>query len=62
MNPPQLLDGKSVATTVLDECRAEAAALLEKGIRPGLAVVLVGNDPASQVYVGSKTQIGRAHV
>ncbi|MCX8495533.1 MAG: bifunctional methylenetetrahydrofolate dehydrogenase/methenyltetrahydrofolate cyclohydrolase FolD [Akkermansiaceae bacterium] len=56
MNPPQLLDGKSVATTVLDECRAEAAALLEKGIRPGLAVVLVGNDPASQVYVGSKTR------
>jgi len=56
MNPPHILDGKSVATTVLDECRAEAAALLEKGIRPGLAVVLVGNDPASQVYVGSKTR------
>ncbi len=56
MNPPQLLDGKSIAATVLDECRAEAAALLEKGIRPGLAVVLVGNDPASQVYVGSKTR------
>ena len=56
MNPPHILDGKSVATTVLDECRTEAAALLEKGIRPGLAVVLVGNDPASQVYVGSKTR------
>jgi len=56
MNPPHILDGKSIATTVLDECRTEAAALLEKGIRPGLAVVLVGNDPASQVYVGSKTR------
>jgi len=56
MNPPHILDGKSVAASVLDECRTEAAALLEKGIRPGLAVVLVGNDPASQVYVGSKTR------
>ena len=56
MNPPHILDGKSIATTVLDECRTEAAALLEKDIRPGLAVVLVGNDPASQVYVGSKTR------
>jgi len=56
MNPPQILDGKSVAATVLDECRTEAVALLGKGISPGLAVVLVGNDPASQVYVGSKTR------
>jgi len=56
MNPPHILDGKSIATTVLDECRTEAAALLEKDIRPGLAVVLVGNDPASQVYVGSKNR------
>ncbi len=56
MNPPHILDGKSVAASVLDECRTEAAALLEKGIHPGLAVVLVGNDPASQVYVGSKTR------
>ncbi len=56
MNIPRILDGKSVAAAVLDECRAEVAALAEKGIVPGLAVVLVGEDPASQVYVGSKTR------
>jgi len=56
MNTPKILDGKSVAAAVLDECRAETAALLAKGIKPGLAVVLVGSDPASQVYVGSKAR------
>jgi methylenetetrahydrofolate dehydrogenase (NADP+) / methenyltetrahydrofolate cyclohydrolase len=56
MNSPQILDGKSVAAAVLDECRAETAALLARGITPGLAVVLVGSDPASQVYVGSKAR------
>jgi len=56
MNTPHIIDGKSVAATVLDECRAEAAALTAKGITPGLAVVLVGEDPASQVYVGSKAR------
>lgn len=56
MNSPKILDGKSVAATVLDECRAETAALLAKGIQPGLAVVLIGEDPASKVYVGSKAR------
>ena len=56
MNAPKILDGKSVAAAVLDECRAETAALLAQGIIPGLAVVLVGSDPASQVYVGSKAR------
>jgi methylenetetrahydrofolate dehydrogenase (NADP+)/methenyltetrahydrofolate cyclohydrolase len=56
MNSPKILDGKAVAAAVLDECRAETAELLAKGIKPGLAVVLVGNDPASQVYVGSKAR------
>jgi methylenetetrahydrofolate dehydrogenase (NADP+)/methenyltetrahydrofolate cyclohydrolase len=56
MNSPQILDGKAVAAAVLDECRAETAELLAQGITPGLAVVLVGSDPASQVYVGSKTR------
>jgi methylenetetrahydrofolate dehydrogenase (NADP+)/methenyltetrahydrofolate cyclohydrolase len=56
MNSPKILDGKSVAAAVLDECRAETAELLAKGIRPGLAVVLVGSDPASKVYVGSKAR------
>jgi len=53
---PRILDGKTVASAVLDECRAEVAALTAKGITPGLAVVLVGEDPASQVYVGNKVR------
>jgi methylenetetrahydrofolate dehydrogenase (NADP+) / methenyltetrahydrofolate cyclohydrolase len=56
MHTPLILDGKSVAATVLDECRVETSALLARGITPGLAVVLVGSDPASQVYVGSKAR------
>jgi len=56
MNTPIILDGKAVAAAVLEECRAETAALLAQGIKPGLAVVLVGSDPASQVYVGSKSR------
>ncbi len=53
---PRILDGKSIAAAVLEECRAEAAELIAKGITPGLAVVLVGEDPASKVYVGSKVR------
>ncbi len=56
MNTPQILDGKAVAASVLDDCKREAAELKGKGITPGLAVVLVGEDPASQVYVGSKVR------
>ncbi|MGD7654539.1 MAG: bifunctional methylenetetrahydrofolate dehydrogenase/methenyltetrahydrofolate cyclohydrolase FolD [Verrucomicrobiales bacterium] len=56
MSKPQILDGKAVAASVLDECRTEAAELVKNGITPGLAVVLVGEDPASQVYVGSKVR------
>lgn len=51
-----LIDGKAVAATVLAECRQEVLALTAEGIQPGLAVVLVGEDPASQVYVGSKVK------
>jgi len=56
MNQPRILDGKAVAASVLDECRTETAELKEKGITPGLAVILVGTDPASAVYVGSKAR------
>jgi methylenetetrahydrofolate dehydrogenase (NADP+)/methenyltetrahydrofolate cyclohydrolase len=56
MTSPRILDGKAVAAAVLDECRAEAAVLTAKGVVPGLAVVLVGEDPASKVYVGSKVR------
>ena len=52
-----LIDGKAAAARVLEECRATLAALAARGIRPGLAVVLVGEDPASRAYVGSKDRM-----
>lgn len=51
-----LIDGKAVSQKVLAECRAELTRLAEQGLRPGLAVVLVGEDPASRAYVGSKVR------
>ena len=50
------IDGKAVAAQVLAEVGTEVSALKEQGITPGLAVVLVGEDPASKVYVGSKVR------
>jgi methylenetetrahydrofolate dehydrogenase (NADP+)/methenyltetrahydrofolate cyclohydrolase len=55
-NAPLILDGRAVAAGVLEECRAGAAELIARGITPGLAVVLVGENPASQVYVASKVR------
>lgn len=52
----KVIDGKAVSTKVLQECQVEVAELKTQGIAPGLAVVLVGEDPASQVYVGSKVR------
>ncbi len=51
-----LIDGKKASEVVLAEVTTKAAALIAKGVRPGLAVVLVGEDPASQVYVKSKSK------
>ena len=50
----QLIDGKAAAARVLAEVAAEVAALKARGIEPALAVVLVGDDPASHVYVRNK--------
>jgi len=51
----QLIDGKAIAAQVYDEILAEVTALKEThGITPGLATVLVGENPASQTYVRSK--------
>lgn len=50
-----LIDGKAVSARVKEEVRIETEALSAKyGKRPGLAVVIVGNDPASRVYVNNK--------
>ena len=50
----QLINGKEIAAALRGEIAAETAALKEKGITPGLAVILVGDDPASQTYVRNK--------
>jgi methylenetetrahydrofolate dehydrogenase (NADP+)/methenyltetrahydrofolate cyclohydrolase len=50
----KLLDGAKVAAKVQSEVATRVAALKARGITPGLSVVLVGDDPASAVYVGSK--------
>ncbi len=52
----QIIDGKKIAHEVLTECESEIAELKQQGITPGLAVVLVGEDPASKVYVNSKVK------
>ena len=52
----RVLDGKAIAAAVRAEAAAEVAILAGAGVVPGLAVVLVGDDPASQVYVRNKTR------
>jgi methylenetetrahydrofolate dehydrogenase (NADP+)/methenyltetrahydrofolate cyclohydrolase len=52
----QLIDGNALAKKIRGEVAERAAALTAKGHRPGLAVVLVGDDPASQVYVSHKVK------
>lgn len=49
-----LIDGKLISSQIKDELKAEVATLKEKGIVPCLAVIQVGNDPASSVYVNNK--------
>lgn len=48
------LDGKAAAAQIKDELRERVAALRARGVAPGLATVLVGDDPASKLYVGGK--------
>lgn len=48
------IDGKAVAAKIKAQVAGEAAILAEKGIAPGLAVVIVGSDPASRIYVNNK--------
>ena len=48
------IDGVAIAAKVLEETHVRVAALTSRGVRPGLAVVLVGDDPASRAYVRSK--------
>jgi methylenetetrahydrofolate dehydrogenase (NADP+) / methenyltetrahydrofolate cyclohydrolase len=51
----KILDGKSLAASIRAELKRQVAALVQRGVQPGLAVILAGEDPASQVYVRNKT-------
>ena len=54
--PAHIIDGKAQAARLRATIAGDVAKLASRGITPGLAVVLVGNDPASQVYVRSKAK------
>lgn len=49
-----IIDGKAVSKKVKEDVKAECEQLKAKGVTPGLAVIIVGDDPASQVYVHNK--------
>ena len=50
----EILDGKAASAAVRAQLKEEVASLKEKGITPGLAVIIVGDDPASRIYVNNK--------
>jgi methylenetetrahydrofolate dehydrogenase (NADP+)/methenyltetrahydrofolate cyclohydrolase len=54
--PAELIDGVAIARTIREQVARDARELTERGTRPGLAVVLVGDDSASIVYVRSKAK------
>jgi methylenetetrahydrofolate dehydrogenase (NADP+)/methenyltetrahydrofolate cyclohydrolase len=54
--PARILDGKSLAAQVRADVKEQVSRLAQRGIRPGLAVVLAGEDPASKVYVRNKVR------
>jgi len=55
----EIIDGKIVAAEVVEGVKKSAAALAAQGVKPGLAVVIVGEDPASQVYVANKSRTAK---
>src|SRR5438874_543126 len=52
----RIIDGKAVAQRVRDRVRDDVAALHDQGVRPGLATIIVGDDPASHIYVRRKRE------
>lgn len=54
--PAELIDGRAIARKIRAEAAERASKLAERGVKPGLAVVLVGEDPASVVYTTSKSK------
>ena len=55
----KLINGKAVAERINEETRAKVEELKRRGITPGLAVVLVGDDPASAAYVRNKDKTSK---
>ena len=53
-----LIDGKHVASIMKEEVKKEVAELAKQGIKPCLAIVQVGNNPASTIYVRNKRKLG----
>lgn len=58
--PTQIISGRDISEEMRAELETEVARLKEAGVTPGLAVVLVGADPASQMYVGMKNKAAKA--
>jgi methylenetetrahydrofolate dehydrogenase (NADP+)/methenyltetrahydrofolate cyclohydrolase len=55
-----IIDGKQVAASVIDAVKSASATLeTEAGVKPGLAVIIVGDDPASHAYVSSKSRMAK---
>ena len=52
----KIIDGKAIAQEVRAEWKVRADALKTRGITPGLAVIIVGEDAASRIYVGNKVK------
>lgn len=57
--PATILDGKAMAKAIRQDVARDVARLREVGLTPGLAVVLVGDDPASHTYVRAKAKACR---
>ena len=54
--PARILDGTKIASDIRSEVAAEVKTMAAAGVRPGLAVVLVGHNPASEIYVRGKVK------
>ncbi|MFZ2188424.1 MAG: bifunctional methylenetetrahydrofolate dehydrogenase/methenyltetrahydrofolate cyclohydrolase FolD [Candidatus Moraniibacteriota bacterium] len=55
----RIIDGKKISEEIKEELKSEVLALGKKGIVPGLAVILVGEDGASQIYVKNKERVAK---
>ena len=57
----ELINGKEIGLTIQEKIKKEIRFLKNKGVNPCLAVILVGEDPASQVYVKNKKKTWQGH-